>query len=87
LSNLCPLCNGLKFQRLLCRVCGEKMEDGGQVENCYDPYSGYEDDLLIKSLDSSLDPTEWCLHIFICPKCDQTVIKPIKQVAGASYFG
>jgi len=87
LANLCPLCNGLKSQKILCEICGERMDDGGQVENYYDPYSGYEDDLLVKSPDNLLDPNKWCLHNFICPDCGHTFIKPIKQLSGPHYFG
>lgn len=87
MDTVCPLCNGMITPRMICRACGAKMEDRGQRENFYEPYSPYENDLLIKAPRNTLDPSKWCWHVFICPFCEVTTINPIEQLKGNHYLG
>lgn len=36
---ICPLCNGLEASSLPCPKCGGSMDDQGNIENYYGPYS------------------------------------------------
>lgn len=67
----CPLCNGLTKLNITCPKCGEGyMEDKGQLEDFYGPYSPYDNNDLYDS------PALWnknilepCIHLFSCEKC------------------
>jgi hypothetical protein len=66
---ICPLCNGLSELSEHCPQCGEKLEDGGQVEGYYNPYFPYEDDLLVPAPNAEENPQQWCRHLVYCRKC------------------
>jgi hypothetical protein len=64
---ICPLCNGLAKQKIVCPVCKEEMIDGGSLENYYEPYSPY---LPKKILDQTDEVGQnACLHLLYCPHC------------------
>jgi len=78
-GTICPLCNGLTDFHRRCSLCGGPLEDRGQAEVFYDPYSPYEDDALIPTLESAADPEKWCWHVAACPSCRREELVPIAQ--------
>jgi hypothetical protein len=65
--SLCPLCNGIHTKNILCPNCNIKMEDGGILENYYEPYSPY---LPMEVLNQTNEVTpNHCTHLFYCPNC------------------
>lgn len=78
-GTLCPLCNGLIELNRQCPRCGRELEDQGQAEVLYDPYSPYEDDALVPTLKSTAAPERWCWHVLACPFCHREELVPIAQ--------
>lgn len=64
---LCPLCNGIHTQNIVCPHCKTKMKDGGRIENYYDSYSPYLPNEILPQV-NGVD-TQQCLHLFYCPRC------------------
>lgn len=63
----CPLCNGLSSIKMICPNCKTKMQDGGKLENYYEPYSPYLPEELLNQIDG-VSPDK-CIHLFYCPHC------------------
>ncbi|HHW07728.1 MAG TPA: hypothetical protein GXX34_09415 [Clostridia bacterium] len=78
-GTVCPLCNGLIEVSRRCPRCGSPLEDQGQAEVFYDPYSPYEDDALVPTLSSAAPPEKWCWHVVACPACLAQDVVPIAQ--------
>ena len=65
---ICPLCNGIDNTKVKCSRCGEIMKDNGPIQEYFDEYSPYLDMNITKKVDGV--PSDQCMHIFICPKCN-----------------
>ena len=65
---LCPLCNGIYCQRVFCPSCGTELQDGGILENYYEPYSPYLPEEILDQVDGLISE-EKCIHLFYCPTC------------------
>jgi hypothetical protein len=68
MMQLCPLCNGLYEQEVYCPSCTAKLQDGGMLENYYEPYSPYLPGEILDQADGVLSQ-EKCIHLFYCPNC------------------
>lgn len=78
---ICPLCNGLKTEFLLCPHCEELLEDKGMLEYYFEPYRPYLDEEILQKIDG-VESNE-CLHLFSCPKCGydvRSIIQRVEQV-------
>lgn len=64
---LCPLCNGIYTKKIVCPNCHTTMEDGGMLENYYEPYSPYLPTEILDQADEI--PSHQCIHLFYCPNC------------------
>lgn len=64
---VCPLCNGLTKLNTICPCCMIKLEDGGILENYYEPYSPYLPEKILNQADGA-DKDE-CIHLLYCPNC------------------
>ena len=51
-----------------CPHCGQRMEDGGMLQDFTGPYSPYQDQELIQSLTGSREDDP-CVHLYYCPDC------------------
>ena len=65
---LCPLCNGIYTKNIICPNCKRQMEDGGILENYYEPYSPYLPDEILNQVDGV--SSDQCIHLFYCPNCN-----------------
>ncbi|PWK14382.1 hypothetical protein [Tumebacillus permanentifrigoris] len=63
---VCPLCNGLKDVRAMCRACGVRLEDGGMITDYVGPYSPYELTPQMKQEHGGL-----CTHLLYCSTCGE----------------
>ena len=65
LERVCPICNALAFVVERCPMCGQRMTDGGAIENYWGPYSPY------MSMDSlqQFEPDTQCVHLLYCSNC------------------
>jgi len=77
MNKSCPLCNGLIDIYEFCPDCGGKMEDGGAINEYYDPYSPYIE--IISSRERFENDNE-CLHLIYCPFCGRDKREKIKKV-------
>lgn len=66
----CPVCEGLTRLSKDCPSCGASMEDRGSIENYWDPYGPYQEEMA--SDDSARDP-HLCVHLLQCPNCDENI--------------
>ncbi|NLC76061.1 MAG: hypothetical protein GX750_00330 [Clostridia bacterium] len=82
MATVCPLCNGLTVLTAPCPRCQEPVEDGGQMEGYDDPYSPYEDDLLVPAPNAGEDPQKWCWHLVYCRQCGWEGNLPVAQREG-----
>lgn len=75
---VCPLCNGFTKINILCPSCKSEMEDGGILENYYEPYSPYLPEEMLNQTDE-VGENE-CIHLIYCPNCGydhRYISKPI----------
>ena len=61
----------------LCPSCGGKMEDGGALDEYYDPYSPY---IEATSGKYAIEDSDKCIHLIYCPFCGKDIRKEIKTV-------
>lgn len=70
----CALCNGMISIQQRCPQCGRVLEDKGQLENYFGPYSPYEDtDHYQKPLQQGNVSVAPCIHLFSCAVCGYDV--------------
>jgi len=77
MEQVCPLCNGLREVEKKCPKCGEKMLDGGRIQDYYAPYSPYLDENLLSPPKVNMENSEGlCIHLLYCPNCgkDQRIL-------------
>lgn len=63
---ICPVCNGLKDIYLQCSTCLQDMEEGGSLQQFFDPYSPYLSQELM-DLEGISDKV--CIHLLFCYNC------------------
>ncbi|SES99737.1 hypothetical protein [Anaerobranca gottschalkii] len=63
---ICPVCNGLKEIYLQCPICHGEMEEGGSLQQFFDPYSPYLSQEIM-SLEGMSDKV--CVHLIFCSNC------------------
>lgn len=71
LEKVCPLCNKLKNEIVVCERCNEVMYDKGRVQEYLDPYGAEE---------PIVDSDNYCYHLFSCPNCNNTQRRKIMKV-------
>ncbi|MGF7184510.1 hypothetical protein GGQ84_000593 [Desulfitispora alkaliphila] len=65
MSNICPLCNGIKNITATCPSCSHLMRDGGKPEEYLGPYSPYEE----QHWETDEKKDQVCIHLLYCPNC------------------
>lgn len=82
MTGICPLCNGLEHDKVICPVCGNQCDDKGRAIDYEDNYSPYLDyDISAKSDGlTEANSTTYCSHMFNCPDCNEGFIKIIKKI-------
>ncbi|MDF2663956.1 MAG: hypothetical protein K0Q94_6747 [Paenibacillus sp.] len=70
MSSLCPYCNGMTALNLQCPQCGNRLFDGGRLDDYLGPYSPYRaiDDLKLTNGYPDLD-RRLCVHQTYCESC------------------
>jgi len=66
--SVCPVCNGTQKLNRKCKACQCQMEDAGQIENYYGPYSPYQEQATLNTLPPESGPSS-CMHLCRCPDC------------------
>lgn len=77
----CPLCNGIIDVCEICPYCGMKMEDGGSIDEYFDPYSPYVE---LKDEMGNVKKDR-CLHLVYCPFCGNDKKVYINKVSLLGY--
>ena len=82
----CPVCNGLMTIDVGCPKCGERMADGGRIDDYLGPYSPYRpiDDLKMTNGYPDL-LTHTCVHSLHCDGCGYTEPHPVKEWGTRSF--
>lgn len=65
MDRICPLCNGLDSVSSNCPCCGQRLEDGGALQNYLGPYSPYVESETIPNAMTD----HYCVHLLYCPNC------------------
>jgi len=67
---ICPVCNGLLSLEQSCPHCGNKLVDGGIIQDYDGPYSPYQDQDIIQFITGLVaGADERCVHLYYCPAC------------------
>ncbi|MGI5840210.1 MAG: hypothetical protein ACOX8W_11195 [bacterium] len=70
MHRICPVCNGLFSIDRFCPKCGEKLVDGGIIQDYDGPYSPYQDRDIIEFItDLATEQNGSCVHLYYCPVC------------------
>lgn len=65
MEKICPICNALEEIDEKCPLCGNRLVDGGVLQNYLGPYSPYVENSTIQ-LDININ---YCVHLLICENC------------------
>lgn len=71
MERVCPLCNKLKNEIVMCDRCNGVMLDKGRVQEYSDPYGADE---------PILDTEIYCYHLFSCTNCNNMKRKKILKI-------
>ncbi len=71
----CPLCNSLQSIRFICPVCGERLLDGGKIEDYLDAYGPY-----FESVTDTNDHNGHCTHLLYCKHCGYDERRDIETI-------
>lgn len=80
---ICPLCNGLEAPSAACPKCGENMDDQGNIEDYFGPYSPYQErDLYMwqQEIENPELGDDYCVHLYSCPHCQYDYHVPVKLI-------
>ncbi|MEN6413258.1 MAG: hypothetical protein ABFC84_10960 [Veillonellales bacterium] len=65
MEKVCPICNALAEVDEKCPLCGNRLADGGSLQNYLGSYSPY-----VESSTIQLDISEhYCVHLLVCENC------------------
>lgn len=66
MEKLCPICNALEEINKECPLCGNKLLDGGVIQNYLGPYSPYME---AETIPLNMN-TNYCIHLLYCSNCN-----------------
>lgn len=71
MEKICPLCNKIKDENVICKDCGGIMINIGRVQDYADPYGPQ---------DSINDAENYCIHLFECEDCRATESRKVSKI-------
>ena len=63
---ICPVCNGLENIYMNCPDCEQQMQEGGSLQQFFDPYSPYISGEILN--EEGMNEGE-CVHLVFCNQC------------------
>ncbi len=76
---VCPVCNSLAAVGKECPRCGNTLRDAGLLQDYYDDYSAYLDQVVYEDGYRNYDE-DYCVHLFYCPNCHFDVTLGFKRL-------
>jgi len=75
MTEICPVCNGLKQMIAQCSSCKQLVADMGRIVDYADPYSPYRDmdDHSLYEQAAYVDSISGCLHWTYCRGCSRSI--------------
>ncbi|HHU50067.1 MAG: hypothetical protein ACOYEH_05440 [Caldicoprobacterales bacterium] len=79
MNAICPVCNGLNDEPMVCGNCGILMNQAGRLEDYKGPYSPYMGkDTFAFNNDVSIIGDNCCIHLYTCPDCNRLEHKSVQ---------
>jgi hypothetical protein len=85
--SICPICNGFSHLEQSCPSCSHLMEDTGNIEQFFGPYSPYRERDDIKMANGYLDVARHeCIHLLSCQYCGREQTFTVKEIKNPDFY-
>ncbi|WP_035099643.1 hypothetical protein [Aneurinibacillus terranovensis] len=82
---MCPVCNGFSRLEEKCPTCRHLMEDEGNIQSYYGPYSPYrgiDDEKLYNNYPDLV--AHQCIHVLACEHCGHQATYAVQEITSLS---